>query len=113
MLEVDFPKVDLCVSSSAIHWLEEDMDELFDKVYNSLNEDGLFVFSIYTKGNVCEVENIINNLCYYSNGEILDKLIGKFNVEQNLIGEKIKDFGESEKDFADILKGVQKFDPKK
>ena len=92
MLEVDFPKVDLCVSSSAIHWLEEDMDELFDKVYNSLNEDGLFVFSIYTKGNVCEVENIINNLCYYSNEELIDKLNKRFKVEYNEVNEKVKEY---------------------
>ncbi len=76
--QLDIPEnLDLAVSSSTLHWLE-DLPSLFQKLHDRLVPGGTFCFSIYGIDNLLELREITGiGLEYYSIEE-LTNLVGNF-----------------------------------
>jgi len=76
--QLDIPEnLDLAVSSSTLHWLE-DLPTLFQKLHDRLVPGGTFCFSIYGIANLLELRKITGiGLEYYSIEE-LKNLVGSF-----------------------------------
>lgn len=92
MLEVDLPKSDLITSSSALHWLEEDLEKLVTKVAKVQSANDSFIFATFIKGNVYEVETLGVGLKYFSVEEINELLSEYYEVEVMLVEELVKTF---------------------
>lgn len=75
---LDIPdNLDLVISSSTLHWLE-DLPTLFEKIHDRLVPGGTFCFSIYGIANLLELREITGiGLEYYSLEE-LQNLVGRF-----------------------------------
>jgi len=76
--QLDIPEnLDLAISSSTLHWLE-DLPALFQKLHDRLVPGGTFCFSIYGIANLLELREITGiGLKYYSIEE-LKNLVGNF-----------------------------------
>lgn len=72
---IDFPnQLNLVISSSAIQWMQ-DLDGLFNKVYQSLNPQGLFCFSSFGNKNLNEIKVLTDRgLSYYEMEQVQQKL---------------------------------------
>lgn len=75
---IDIPdNLDLIISSSTFHWLE-DLPLLFQKVDTSLAREGSICFSIYGPGNLAEIREVAGiGLKYLSLAE-LQALVGNY-----------------------------------
>lgn len=69
--QLDIPRnLDLIVSSSTLHWLE-DLPAFFRRLSTTLAPGGTLCFSLYGAGNLAEVREITGlGLDYYSRGEL-------------------------------------------
>lgn len=64
--------LDLIISSSTLQWIYP-LDELLIKLYQSLNQDGYFVFSSFLTENLKQIKQLTGQgLIYYSYDELLD-----------------------------------------
>ncbi len=85
---LSFPdSIDLVVSNASIQWVS-DITALLAKVYDSLSDDGLFVFSTFGPNNYCELKQVFGNGLLYVGIEELKELLGQ-HFEIIEISEKI------------------------
>lgn len=73
MEEITIPKVDMVVSSNALQWIVN-LDNMFKKISDSLSNNGMFIFSTFTEGNLVELNNLIDGLTYLSKENIISLL---------------------------------------
>lgn len=80
--QLEIPKgLDLIVSSSTLHWLE-DLPSLFRKFETSLEQGGLFCFSIYGTENLAEVRKITGiGLDYSSLADLKNLVENSFDIQ--------------------------------
>ncbi|MCL7488164.1 MAG: malonyl-ACP O-methyltransferase BioC [Desulfobulbaceae bacterium] len=79
--KLDIPRnLDLIVSSSTLHWLE-DLPSFFRRLSNFLTAKGTFCFSLYGAGNLAQVREITGlGLDYYSRGQLQTLVAESFDV---------------------------------
>lgn len=76
--QIDIPQnLDLVLSSSTLHWLE-DLPTMFKKLQQCLIHGGLFCFSIYGTENLREVREVTGVGLDYHTTEDLQKLVGEY-----------------------------------
>ena len=91
--KIDFPQnLDLIISANAIQWFDNPK-LFFDKVFDALNENGLFIFSTYISGNCREIADIFGvSLAYKTQEELFDMLSKNFVVKKHLSQQIVLNF---------------------
>jgi len=79
--EIDYPtQIDVVLSSSTIQWFKN-KQLFFDKVFSSLNPDGIFAFSTFGCDNYKEIKSLTGvGLEYQSMEEITEMLSHNFKI---------------------------------
>lgn len=97
--EINIPKSNIIVSSSCLQWIK-DFEELIKKISNSTK---VFSFSIYTKGNLVEINKHFNiSLDYLSHDEIISILKKYFKNVKSKKQSIIKNFDSPLKALKDL-----------
>lgn len=71
---------DLVISSSVFQWFN-DFKSFVSKVYNSLNNNGILAFSMFTDGNFKEIKDFFNISLHYLQEDEIKKIILQKNFE--------------------------------
>lgn len=79
--EIEIPNnLDIIVSSSTLQWLN-DPYLFMNSIVNHLNTDGIIAFSVFTKGTLAELRDIIQvGLDYLTEAEITSALSAKIDI---------------------------------
>ena len=78
---IDFPENNnLIISSSVFQWLEN-FNYFIHKIYNSLNKDGMFAFSMFIDGNYSQIKQYLDIALNYKTTEEIKNILNKyFNI---------------------------------
>lgn len=79
MLEIDLPGCDLVISSSALHWLEDDLSRMFDKISHSQTK-GFFVFSTFVHGTLPELQELNVPLKYHTQEQLATMIAKDYKI---------------------------------
>lgn len=79
--DIEIPNnIDIIVSSSTLQWLN-DPRMFLDSIVKHLNQDGVIAFSLFTKGTLAELRNVIQvGLDYLTEAEVKSALSAKFDI---------------------------------
>ncbi len=72
-------KLNLIISSSVFQWLKN-FENFVKKIYDSLDDGGIFAFSMFINENFKEIDILGNCLKYLDNNYILELLEKNFNI---------------------------------
>lgn len=99
---------DCVISSFALHWADN-LNEVFNEVYRTLKQGGLFIFSIPIEGSLKEVNEVLENQNLYNiinefpkENEVLNYLQSFLVINKNQKNEVLK-----YDDLIDFLRGVK------
>lgn len=86
--------LDLVISSSTFHWLD-DLESFFTRLKKHMSPEGILAFSMYSTGNLAEIRELTGIGLDYLNPEVLEKLTARhfqvLNFEEELITFKFTD----------------------
>lgn len=79
--KVQFPQnLDLVISNATFQWLEN-LPEVLDKIYTSLNQNGILAFNTFEEWNLYQIKTITGNtLNYYKKAELKKILSQNFKI---------------------------------
>ena len=72
-------KYDLIVSNASLQWVEK-FEEFINRLQNSLNNNGIFAFTLFGKGNFKEFKDFVKNQPNYYSVDELKEICKKYKI---------------------------------